>query len=59
LREVDGSVARSLELVPAMAEAGINVIRIHLRRFSRSVDEVLPLVDEVVRRFEDYRALRV
>jgi probable F420-dependent oxidoreductase len=59
LRDVDGSVARSLELVPAMAEAGINVIRVHLRRFARSVDEVLPLVADITRRFEDYRSLAV
>jgi probable F420-dependent oxidoreductase len=59
LRELDGSVARTLEQVPAMAEAGINVIRLHLRRFSRSPDEVLPLVAEVARRFEEFRALRV
>jgi len=58
LREVDDSVARSLELVPAMAEAGINVIRVHLRRFIHSVDDILPLVAEITRRFEDYRALR-
>ena len=51
-------MARSLEQVPAMAEAGINVFRVHLRRFARSPDEVLPLVAEITRRFEDYRALR-
>jgi probable F420-dependent oxidoreductase len=58
VRDVDGSVARSLEQVPAMAEAGINVFRVHLRRLARSPDDVLPLVDEVARRFEEYRALR-
>jgi probable F420-dependent oxidoreductase len=58
LAEVDGSVARSLEAVPAMAEVGINVIRVHLRRFARNPDEVLPVLDEVVHRFEEYRALR-
>jgi probable F420-dependent oxidoreductase len=58
LREVDGSVARSLELIPAMAEVGINVFRVHLRRFARSPDDVLPVLEEVVRRFEEYRSLR-
>jgi hypothetical protein len=58
VRDVDGSVARSLEQVPAMAEAGINVFRVHLRRLAPSPDDVLPLVDEVARRFEEYRALR-
>jgi probable F420-dependent oxidoreductase len=58
LREIDGSVARTLEQVPAAAEAGINVFRVHLRRFTRSPEDVLPVVEEVVRRFEDYRSLR-
>ncbi len=58
LREVDGSLARSMEQIPALAEAGINVVRIHLRRFSPDPDQVLPLVDEVTRQFEEFRALR-
>jgi probable F420-dependent oxidoreductase len=58
VRDVDSSVARSLEQVPAMAEAGINVLRVHLRRLAPSPDDVLPLVEEVTRRFEEYRALR-
>jgi probable F420-dependent oxidoreductase len=58
VRSIEGSVARSLEVVPAMAAAGINVIRIHLRRFAQSPDDVLPLVAEVARRFEEFRALR-
>jgi hypothetical protein len=51
-------VARTLEQVPAAAEAGINVFRVQLRRFTRSPEDVLPVVEEVVRRFEDYRSLR-
>ena len=58
VREVDGSVARSLEQVPAMVEAGINVFRVHLRRFSAGPDQVLGVLEEVVRRFADYRTLR-
>jgi alkanesulfonate monooxygenase SsuD/methylene tetrahydromethanopterin reductase-like flavin-dependent oxidoreductase (luciferase family) len=59
LREVGGSVERSLDQVPAMAQAGINVIRVHLRRFAPDPDAVRPLVEETVRRFEPLRALRV
>jgi probable F420-dependent oxidoreductase len=59
LRSIDGSVARSLEVVPAMAAAGINVIRVHLRRLAQSPDDVLTVVAEVARRFEEFRALRV
>jgi len=58
LRPVEGSVARSLEVVPAMAAAGINVIRVHLRRLAQSPDDVQPLVAEVTRQFEEFRALR-
>ncbi len=58
LRDVDGSLARSMEQIPALAEAGINVIRIHLRRFSSGRDEVLSVIEEATRRFEEFRALR-
>jgi probable F420-dependent oxidoreductase len=59
LRSVDGSLERSMEQIPAMAEAGINVVRVHLRRFSSGPDEALSVAEEAARRFEDYRALRV
>ena len=58
LRSVDGSLERSMAEIPAMAEAGINVIRVHLRRFSPGPDEVLSVVEEATRRFEEFRALR-
>jgi len=58
LGSVDGSLARSMDQIPALAKAGINVIRIHLRRFSSGPDEILPLIDEVTRRFEAFRTLR-
>jgi probable F420-dependent oxidoreductase len=58
LRSVDGSLERSLAEIPAMAEAGINVIRVHLRRFSPGPDEVLSVVKDATRRFEEFRALR-
>ena len=47
-----------MDQIPALAEAGINVIRVHLRRFSSGPDEILPLIEEVTRRFEEFRALR-
>ena len=58
LHEVDGDVARSMEAIPAMAEAGITVVRVHLRRFSAGPEDVSSTLEEVVRRFEPYRALR-
>jgi probable F420-dependent oxidoreductase len=54
---VDGSIERSLEQVPPAAEVGINVFRVHLRRFARDPDQVLPVVEEVIRCFEQYRGL--
>jgi probable F420-dependent oxidoreductase len=59
LAPADGSVARTLEQIPARAEAGITVIRVHLRRLAPGPDEVLQTLDEVVRHFEPYRALTV
>jgi probable F420-dependent oxidoreductase len=59
LASVDNSIARTLDQIPAHAEAGINIIRVHLRRLAPSPDEVLPVLEEVVRRFEPYRALKV
>jgi probable F420-dependent oxidoreductase len=52
---IDGSLARSVEQIPALAGAGITTIRVHLRRFARTPDEVLPALEEAVRRFEAYR----
>jgi probable F420-dependent oxidoreductase len=58
LPEIDGSLPRSMEHIPALAEAGINVIRIHLRRFAPDPEHVLPLVEEATRRFEQYRTVK-
>ena len=54
---VEGSVARTLEAVPAMAAAGIGIVRVPLRRFAREASEVPGVVEELVRRFADYRQL--
>ena len=59
LASVDNSIARTLDQIPAHAEAGINIIRVHLRRLAKDPDEVLPVLEQVVRRFEPYRALKV
>ena len=52
---VDGSVARTLEQVPAAAAAGIDVMRVPLRRFVADPGQVPGVVEELVRRFEEYR----
>jgi probable F420-dependent oxidoreductase len=59
LASVDGSIARSMEAIPAMAQAGVTVVRVHLRRFSAGPDHVLTTLEEAVKLFEPYRALRV
>lgn len=56
LAPIDGSLERSMEQIPAMFEAGVTVIRVHVRRFARSPDEVLPTLEDAVRRFEPFRA---
>jgi probable F420-dependent oxidoreductase len=58
LKPIEGSLARSMAQIPALAAAGVNVIRVHLRRFSAGPDDVLRVVEEATRRFEEFRALR-
>lgn len=52
---VDASVARTLEQVPAAAAAGIDIVRVPLRRFVGDPSELPGVVEEVARRFEAYR----
>jgi probable F420-dependent oxidoreductase len=59
LASVDGSLERSMEQIPALAEAGVTIVRIHLRRFSPDAENILRTLEEVVRRFEPLRSLRV
>jgi probable F420-dependent oxidoreductase len=55
LGEIDGSIPRSFEQIPALAEAGVTIVRVHLRRFSPGPDEIIRTLEEVVRRFELFR----
>lgn len=55
---VEGSVARSLEQVPALAAAGIGIVRLPLRRFVREPAQVPGVIEEIVSRFAEYRTLR-
>ena len=48
---------RTLEQVPALAEAGVTIARVHLRHLSSSPDAVIATLEEVVKRFEPLRAL--
>ena len=57
LAVVDGSIQRSFEQLPALAAAGVTVIRVHLRRYAQSPEDVLPVLEEVVRQFEPYCTL--
>lgn len=57
LPPVEGSIARSLEQIPAMAAAGIDVVRVPMRRFVRDAAEVPVAIDEIARRFGEYRGL--
>jgi probable F420-dependent oxidoreductase len=57
LRPMD-SIGATMDQIPALAEVGVTVVRVHLRRVTSGPDEVLPALEEVVRRFEPMRALR-
>ncbi|GAC1316425.1 MAG: LLM class F420-dependent oxidoreductase [Chloroflexota bacterium] len=56
IRDIDGSLERSMDVIPDLAAIGVTVIRVHLRRFAASPDDVLPLVEKVARLFEQYRS---
>jgi probable F420-dependent oxidoreductase len=57
LPPVDGSVARSMEQVPAMAAAGIDVVRVPLRRFVGEPEAAAGAIEEIARRFAEHRGL--
>jgi alkanesulfonate monooxygenase SsuD/methylene tetrahydromethanopterin reductase-like flavin-dependent oxidoreductase (luciferase family) len=59
LGTVDGSVERTFEQVPALAEAGVTIVRAHLRHLSSGPDTVMATLEAVVRHFEPLRALIV
>jgi probable F420-dependent oxidoreductase len=50
-----GSIAASMEQIPALAEAGVTAVRVHLRRFASGPDEVVSTLEEIVKRFEPVR----
>ncbi len=54
IRSIDGDLARSMEQVPQMAEAGINVIRVNLRRFTREAEGPFAAVEAIVKAFATY-----
>ena len=57
LPAVDGSVDRSLERVPAIAAAGIDVVRVPLRRFVQEPSQVPRVLEQIANRFSEYRGL--
>jgi probable F420-dependent oxidoreductase len=57
LGNVDGSIERTLEQVPALSESGVTIVRVHLRHLSSGPDAVIPTLQEVAKRFEPLRAL--
>ena len=54
---VGGSVASTLEQLPAVAAAGIGVVRVALRSFVRHPDQVPEVIEEIGTRFAPFREL--
>ena len=48
---VEGSVARSMERLPEIAAAGIDVVGAPLRAFVRDPDDAPATIEEIARRF--------
>jgi hypothetical protein len=46
---VDGSLERSLEHMPALAEAGITIARIGLRRIARDPSEIPGVIEALAK----------
>jgi hypothetical protein len=46
-----------MEQVPALAAAGVTVVRVALRRFVREPGEVPAALEEIANRFAGYREL--
>jgi probable F420-dependent oxidoreductase len=57
LPAVEGSVARTMEQVPALAAAGVTVVRVALRRFVHEPGEVPAALEEIANRFAGYRGV--
>jgi probable F420-dependent oxidoreductase len=55
LGAVDASLEKSMATIPALVDIGVTVIRVHLRRFATSPDDVLPTLERVVKLFEPFR----
>jgi probable F420-dependent oxidoreductase len=53
------SLEARMDQLPALAEAGVTIVRAHLRRLARDPDDVLHTLGEVAKRFEPLRALNV
>jgi probable F420-dependent oxidoreductase len=56
LGSAGGSIERTLEQVPALAEAGVTIVRAHLRHLSKGPESVIATLEEIVRRFEPLRS---
>ena len=56
---LDCSIESSVEQIPALVQAGVTNVRMHLRPFAKSPDDVLDVLAEVVRHCEPYRSLEV
>jgi probable F420-dependent oxidoreductase len=54
--EGQSSLERTMERIPALAEIGVTVVRVNLRRFSRGPEELFPTLERAVRLFEPFRA---
>jgi alkanesulfonate monooxygenase SsuD/methylene tetrahydromethanopterin reductase-like flavin-dependent oxidoreductase (luciferase family) len=59
LGSAGGSVERTMEQIPALAEVGVTIVRAHLRHLSSGPDTVIKTLEEIVRRFEPMRSLGV
>jgi probable F420-dependent oxidoreductase len=56
---LEGDLPRSMAQIPQLAAAGITSVRVHLRRFAATPNDVLKTLEETVNRFEEYKRIEV
>ena len=57
LPSLEGSIPRTLQQAPALARAGVTIIRLPLRRFVGDPGQVPGTITEIVNRFAEYRRM--
>jgi probable F420-dependent oxidoreductase len=59
VQPLQGDLEKSMTQIPELARTGMTTIRVHLRRFTRTPDDAIPVLEETATRFAQYREIHV